>query len=186
MTYLGKHLALIAALALAPVAAHAEIVKTASPDCKTSAICLHWWPKVAVPDGWMQIRQTSEQENINFLVPKTASDTRVFIYANAIDHQGQSDTLDGFISDDIASFKTHNPGITVTEEVSLTTADGQTLRVFRFDPASQGRWELAAYGQETDKDGNTYFLDFVLSGKTQALRDDNLGAYKAIIAAYRQ
>ena len=181
-----KYLGLVGLLWLLPVAAHAEIVKTATLDCKKGAVCLHWWPKVVVPDGWMQVPETSEDENINFLVPKTATDTRVFIYANAIDSKDQAQTLDGFIKDDIASFQKHNPGLTANEQPPLTTADGQVLRVLRFDPKSAGRWELAAYGEETDKDGNHYFLDFVLSGKTQAQRDDHLDAYKAMIAAYRK
>ena len=181
-----KCLWLIAALAILPVAAKAEIVKTATADCKKGAICLHWWPKVVVPDGWRHEPNLSAEENANFLVPEKAVDTRVFIYANANDGQGQADTRDGFIADDIAAFKKNNPGIVITELAPMTTADSQTLRVFRFDPQSRGRWEIAAYGEETDSDGNRYFLDFVLSGKTSALRDQNLGAFQAVVAAYRK
>jgi hypothetical protein len=169
-----------------PLAAHAEIVKTATADCKTGAICLHWWPKVVVPDGWRQAPGLSAEENANFLVPEKAVDTRVFIYANAADSRGQAGTRDGFIADDIAAFTKNNPGIVITELAPMTTADNQTLRVFRFDPGSSGRWEIAAYGEETDKDGNRYYLDFVLSGKTEALREQNLEVFRAVVAAYRK
>ena len=181
-----KYLWLIAALAILPVTARAEIVKTAVPDCKTGKLCLHWWPKLAVPAGWRFNPDASLEENAYFVIPEKATDMRVFMYANAVDAKGQADTLKGFVDDDIAAFHKKTPDLTITEQPALTTADGQSLRVFRFDPTTNGRWEMTAYGEETDKDGNRYYLVFVLSGKTPALRDQNLGVFQATIAAYRK
>ncbi|WP_443747145.1 hypothetical protein [Asticcacaulis solisilvae] len=186
MKYWRWMLAFGLAVAAGAGGAQAEIEKTGTLDCGANKICFHWWPKVTPPAGWRQDLPTSNHANINFMVPEAARTSAVFIYATAIDARGQADTLAGFIADDRKTFLTHNPGLSITDLPDATTADGQVLKVLRFDPkGGSGRWEITAYGEESDEQGNHYYLTFVLSAVSEKLRDDNLDVYKAVLAGYR-
>ncbi len=185
-----KQWALIAALCVAPAAlsAHAEIEKTASLGCGSNSICTYAWPKVAPPPGWHQDRDTSQEEDMNFMVPDGATDSSAYIYASAATDEDQADTLAGFIADDKKTFLKDHPAMAMTDLASLTTADGQVFPVVQFDPPAgdDARFDIVAYGEETDNEGNRYYLSFVVSGKTKALRDANLAVFKALVASYRK
>ena len=151
--------------------------------------CTVWWPKLTLPVGWQQDKATSIQDNLNFLVPKDqpVSDNSAFMYATATLAVDPSSKLDDFVVADMTGFYRKDPDMKTVEQPTLTTADGQTLQVFTFDPGKAGgRWEAAAYGMETDPDGDVYFLTFVVSGVDQARRDDNMAAFRGIILNYRK
>ena len=179
--------ALCAAMTAMAMPVHAEIDKTPSTAC--ADICFAtWWPKITLPVDWRQDEATSAKDNLNFLVPKDqpAGAPDVFIYASAnLADEGR--TLDDYVVADLTGFKGLDPAIAAEEIDPLTTADGQALRVFRFDPGRpDGRWEEAAYGEETDADNNRYVLVFVISGADRTHRDNNLGAFRGMILNYRK
>ncbi len=173
-------------LALAPLAARAEIQPTPNPACDG---CVAMLPKLTLPANWKQDMATSLQDNLDFLVPKDQadSDNSVFIYANATLDAAGDGKIDDFIVADMTGFYRKDPDLKTTQVPNLTTADGQSLQVYTFDPAAAGgRWEAAAYGEETAADGSHYFLTFVISGVDQAHRDDNMGAFRGVILNYRK
>lgn len=187
MRYLA--LAALAGVLVASVAG-AEIVKTASiDDPKCQGICLHWWPKVTPPKGWTQDMGASQEYNLNFMVPKDGNGD-VVIYANAQQLKGQAATVAGFMADDRATFERHNKGLKVVDGPLLVTGDGQKMPTLIFNPApgqaQPGRWEIAAYGRETDKEGNAYYLVFILSAATEAGRDQTLPVFKGVVSGYRK
>lgn len=175
--------------AVAPVGASAEIVKTTMLDNpKCAGLCLRWWPKLTPPPGWEQDTRLSQAFNVAFLVPKDGRDD-VFMYANAQPLKGQAATVAGFMADDQATFERAHPGLKVRPGPDYFTADGQVLRSRLFDPGPQeanGHWELVAYGEEVDSDGVKYYLVFILSARSQAVRDEFLPVFQALVASYRK
>jgi len=181
---------LIAALCVAPAAwsAHAGIEKTAALDCGANSICTFAWPKVTPPQGWHQDKATSQEQNINFMVPDGKTGEDAYMYASAATDDDQADTLAGFIADDKKSFLDQHPAMQMTELPALKDADGQVLPVVQFDPSDgdDGRFDIVAYSEEKDEEGNRYYLTFVVSGKTKALRDANLAVFRTMVAGYRK
>jgi hypothetical protein len=168
--------------------AYAEIEKTAGVDCGANAVCTFAWPRVTPPAGWHQDKAASQEQNINFMVPDGTTGEDAYMYASAATDEDRADTLAGFIADDKKSFLEQHPAMQMTELPTLKTADGQVLPVVQFDPANgdDGRFDIVAYGEEKDGEGNRYYLTFVVSGKTKALRDANLAVFKALVAGYRK
>ena len=76
--------------------------------------------------------------------------------------------------------------MTVETGPALTTQDGQVMQTLVFNPADEGNWDITAYGEETDAEGNRYYLTFSLSTPTKAERDKYLPALIAIVAAYHK
>ncbi len=190
---MGKNwraLVLITGLAVSamgvPAMVRAEIVKTAAlDDPKCKGICFYWWPKLAIPAGWHQELPFSRKNNINFLVPDNEA-INVGIYASALSTAKQAATLDSFIAGDQATFTKNNPGMVITEGEIIPTGDGQTLRTLVFVPAHGENWDVTAYGEETDKDGNHYYLTFTLSAPTKDQRDMYLPLLRQVIGAYHK
>lgn len=178
----------LAALA-APLGASAEIVKTAMLDNpKCAGLCLRWWPRLTPPPGWEQDTRLSQAYNVAFLVPSDGRED-VFIYGNAQLLKGQAATLLGFIADDQATFERGHPGLRVRSGPDYTTADGQVLQGRFFDPGPQepnGQWEVAVYGEEADSDGVKYYLVFILSARSQAVRDEFMPVFQSVVASYRR
>ena len=167
--------------------AHAEIVKTATLDCQ--GICLHWWPALAVPEGWKQDIDFSNKNNINFLYPVDGPGN-TGIYAGAIGVSGQADTLEGFMADDRAGFTQRNPDMVVASGPEMITQDGQVLKSLTFNPAGntagKGNWDITAYGEETDPDGNRYYLTFSLSAPSEALQARFMPVFQQVVGAYHK
>lgn len=175
----------VSALAV-PAMVRAEIVKTAAlDDPKCKGICLYWWPKLAVPAGWHQEVAFSRKHNINFLVPDNEA-INVGIYAGAVTIDEQAKTLEGFIADDRRTFTKNNTGMVITDGEVFTTQDGQALHTLVFVPAHGENWDVTAYGEETDRDGNRYYLTFTLSAPTKDQRDMYLPVLRQVIGAYHK
>lgn len=173
-------------------AGQAEIVKTAVPDCKNNQICFYWWPKLPELTGWhgdQELNLKLGSNGSNVLIPdgQTFSNAPAIIYGRAIlikryDWEFKvKSTLDSFITDDKETFA--KEGAAVAEASALTTADGQTLKLVSYKRAQN--IELVAYGEETDKDGNRYYLLFVISAKSEEALQQALPMYQELIAHYR-
>lgn len=178
-----------AVLVATPVGVSAEIIKTSMLDNpKCAGLCLRWWPKLTPPPKWEQDTRLSQAYNVAFLVPKDGRDD-VFIYANAQPLKGQAVTIAGFMADDQATFERAHPGLMVRPGPDHATADGQVLQSRIFDPGPQeanGHWEIVAYGQEADSDGVKYYIVFILSARSQAVRDEVLPVFQSLLASYRK
>jgi hypothetical protein len=148
-------------------------------------ICFHWWPKIPAIEGWHHDRENSLHYNFNALAPagKTFSDAETVMYANAVYklRVPEDKTLASFIDGDLEQFRSDNPGLIVTEEQSLKTADGRSVRLFRFIPSKQGQWERVAYLEEGE-----FYVDFIVSSRTEQGLSDSSMAYEKLIARYRE
>lgn len=168
--------------------AMAEIEKIAL-DCD-SGICFYWWPKVSALKGWHDDREAGYQVSANVLVPdgSTFANAQTVLYAKAL-YKLQIPAItsvDKLVESDAASFRKDDPGIVISRSDDLTTGDGQKLKVFTYFPSGQGNWEKVAYGEEKDKEGNDFFLIFVVSSRTKQAYEKAEPVYKAFIHDYRE
>lgn len=184
-------IACAAALAIAG-AARAEIVKTATVDCKAGQICFYWWPKLPEVKGWhgdgaLNFKMGTNGSNVLIPDGKTFSDAPAILYARAIfieryDWENKSkSTLASFIADDIETFLKEDPKVEVADAPPLTTQDGQTLKIVTFSRPGSKNWDCVAYGVE---DG--YYLMFVLSANSKAGFQDGMPVLQGLVARYRK
>ena len=189
-----RGLALLGVLAAATlgVPAQAEIVKTATVDCKGGKICFYWWPKLPELTGWHgdnSLNFELGENGSNVLIPdsKTFSNAPAVIYARAIyieryDWQFKTKSpLASFIADDQETFRKEHKDIIITEIAPLKTGDGQVLKVISYSRPADKNWECVAYGEE---DGD--YLMFVLSANSEAGYTEALPAYHDLIARYKR
>ena len=169
--------------------AYAEIHREATVCQDTGEICFYWWPVLPEIDKWQQVKAVSYKIKANVQAPigfnfQTAES---IVYAKAIYKlkQPESKTLGEFINNDKEQFLKDTPSLIISEAENLTTGAGQQLRSFIFSPKTQGNWEKVSYGEETDKDGNEYYLVFVLSSQSKTGFKKTLPIYNEFIYKYK-
>lgn len=148
-------------------------------------ICLRWWPRVELPDGWKHERGQSLHFNFIALAPKESNfaTAESVMYANAIyrPRVPNEKTLRAFIDSDIQKFKTDNPGLSVTKLPALKTADGKIVQLFFLKPKKQGQWERVAYFEEGE-----YYMVFVASSRTEDGLRRVATAHETLVSQYRE
>ncbi len=180
----AARLAVVLAFA-APIPAAAQITKAVIPT--ETGFEPHWWPEIAAPAGWSALDDVRHENNCKALTPagQTFRDAPAVIYACATRRDGDADDLAGFLEQDQAKFLADDPGLKLERLPDMATAAGGALTVYRQTPGKGANWELVAYGQENDADGQTFFLTFVLSARSPEALATSQPAYRAMVAAYR-
>jgi len=176
-----------AVLVLVAASARAEIVKLAVFDCAKNEICLYIWPKLPAVAGWHTDEQANYENKINTLVPDgfTFDNTETVIYAEATDQRGYKTDhpdvtpLEGYIKDDMDTFRENNPDVEIVEADPLVTADGHKLRTFSFSKLKKDRCQIVAYGEE-----DNYYIIFVIDSRDEAGLARNLETYRALVKSY--
>jgi len=178
-----KRLFLLLPLLATTAATVAEIEKRGHP-CETG-VCLYWWPKLPVVNGWHQDPEASERYAANALTPNgsTFKNAETVMYATAPFKPRVPilKSVADLIASDKKDFVQSSPGIVISEAKALVTGDGQKLRSFTFFPAGHGDWERVSYGQEGD-----FYLIFTISSRTKAGYKKALPAYEALIRHYKE
>ena len=127
-------------LCLLAAAASAEIQKLAAPGGR--GIAIRWWPKVEPPEKWHRDHEQSIDNGLNALAPDgfTFVSADTVMYAMAIYKPQQPDvkSVDMLIEKDKRKFLKRDAGLGVREAPALTTADGQRLKSFVFQPKGKG------------------------------------------------
>ncbi len=172
---------LAATLLLAAFTSHAEIEKFAQPD--DTGLHLAWWPKVGPVPGWTHDHPASLAKGANLFVPngQTFRDSPVVMYARAIykPRLKETETLAQLIRDDQNNFREEVPGVTISADTAMKTADGRKLETYLFSPKKGGNWEVVAYGEEPE-----YFLIFTLSARDPASLKQARTAFAEMVGSY--
>jgi hypothetical protein len=173
-------LAILLFLSLPAIAA---IEKTATTT--ESGIRLMWWPKVAPPPGWHFDQGSSQYFSFRAIAPdgSTFSKAETVMYARA-DYKPripETKSLDSYIANDTAGFKSASPGLVVSQEHSIHGKGHMEFRVVSYSPreASEGNWERVAYGEDGD-----YYLTFVISSRTKSGLMHSQLAFNTFVAGY--
>ena len=169
---------------LLSVAANAEIEKKVVP-CEQQKMCIYWWPKLAIIQGWHHERNFSYQYGFNAQAPDgfTFANAESVIYAKALYKPSIPETksLEMLISKDKNDFISRDPNIIVSEVTSLKTGNGQNLKSFTFFPQGKGNWEQVSYGEEGE-----FYLIFTVSSKSEEGFTKVLDTYKQFINQYKE
>ncbi len=169
-------------LLLLATSVNAEIEKIATPT--KTGIQLQWWPKVQPPSGWHFDSGSSHHFGFNALAPdgSTFSKAGTVMYAKA-DYKLRvpgTKSLPQLIDRDISDFHQADPGIKVTVELPVLTADHKQLKLVTFAPSAGGNWERVAYGENSD-----FYLLFTISSRTKGGLERAMPAFKGMVASYR-
>jgi len=181
--------ALIILLSLIFSSALAEIHREAAVCDESGEMCFFWWPKLPAIDGWQQDKDNSYHYAANTQVPVgfNIGNADSIIYAKAVykSRQSEATNLEEFIIHDRESFLQRDPALQIDETKPVRSGRGTEFRSFSFKPQNEGNWEQVSYGEETDSDGNEYFLVFVLSARSESSYKKTLGDYKKFITNYK-
>ena len=180
---------LLLLLSVASFTANAEINKDGVICKESGQICFYWWPALPAVEGWKQDKDASYNYSMNAQAPSGSSFAKAdtVIYAKAIykPSQPESKDLESFTQNDQATSRKRNHSLIIDSLPSVRTQGGQVMKRFSFTPGGKGNWEQVAYGEEKDKDGNEYFLTFVVSSRTKTGLANNIKAYEQFISNYK-
>lgn len=167
----------------------AEIDKKAYTCDESGKMCFLWWPKLQGVDGWKQDMQHSNHYKMNTQAPlgSTFSNAETVIYARAeYQHDGSPDkNLSEFIKSSQEKYLIPDPTLMVEKTKTISSQNNINFESYKFIPSKQGNWEQVSYAEEIDKDGNKYFLIFVLSSRSQAGYDKYIKDYFKFITQYK-
>src|SRR5690349_19472217 len=132
--------------------ASAQIEKIATPT--SSGIEVQWWPKVQPPHGWHFDSGSSHHFSCYAMAPDgstfSTAETVMYAKANYKARLPETKTLAQLVAQDISDFHQAYPGMAVTVEPPLLSADHKQLQVITFTPSAGGNWERVAYGENAE------------------------------------
>ena len=176
------HIRLLALIFLLPCAATAQIEKIATPT--NSGIELQWWPKVQPPHGWHFDSGSSHHFSFNAMAPDgstfSAAETVMYAKADYKPRVPETKNLAQLVAQDISDFHQAYPGMAVTAEPPVLSADHIQLQVITFTPSTGGNWERVAYGENSE-----FYVLFTVSSRTKGGLERAMPAFKAMVASYR-
>ena len=175
-------------LLLASFQINAEIFRQASVCNESGQMCFYLWPKLKKVSGWSQDVQHSFYYKANAQAPSgyTFANAEAVIYAKVVykPQRPEIESIEQFIEQDKSDFLAKDPKLSISELEELRDRAGRKYATYRFLPEGSGNWEQVAYSEEKDKDGNEYFLVFVLSSRSESGYNNSTNAFKQFIASY--
>lgn len=163
-------------------AASAQMEKIATST--NSGIEFQWWPKVLPPVGWHFDPGSSHHFSFNAMAPDgstfSKADTVMYAKAEYKPRVPETKTLAQLVAQDISDFHQAYPGLAVTVEQPVSSADHKQLQIITFAPSTGGNWERVAYGENSD-----FYVLFAVSSRTQGGLKRAMPAFKAMVGSYR-
>jgi hypothetical protein len=144
--------------------------------------------KFTPPQSWMQDAKASQENGLPIYVPKgmTYGDAPALMYIR-VSYNSDKRPMDKFIEVAHERWKNAVSDSTIDKLAGEPRANGKAdFLVYRFvNPSKpQQAYELMAYGDDTDKDGNSYFLMIGLTAAAQKAIDASEADYRAGLRAH--
>lgn len=144
--------------------------------------------KFTPPQGWVQDAKASQENGPPIYVPKgmTFGDAPALMYIK-VSYNSDKRTMDKFIEVAHERWKNAVSDSTIEKLAREPRASGKAdFQIYRFvNPSKpQQAYELMAYGDDTDKDGNSCFLMIGLTAAEQKAIDAAEAAYRAGLRAH--
>jgi hypothetical protein len=176
-----------AALTFCSASARAEVQKFLNP-CGQQ-LCASYQLVLTPPDGWMLDKQASRQNKIQIMVPNGASFATAdpLIYVEVFYHRDKQQTLAEFARVSNARWVATNAKAKISELVAVERSNGKPPFIrFAFDnpDKAQQAYEIGAFGIDSDKDGNEFVLDVVISGSSKQALERADAAYVSFLKAH--
>lgn len=192
MTESTRHIVMrtaLAALAIAFAGAAAADVQKFLNPCGGAQLCASYQLVLTPPDGWALDKKASAENRVQIVVPKGKSfaDAPALIYVQVFYHPDRQQTLADFarVSNDRWLAANKSAKISPLPAVERTNGKEGFLRFVFENPAKpQQAYEVGAFGADTDKDGNSFVLDVVLTGGDKKAIDSADKAYTAFLKAH--
>ena len=177
-----------AALVASSPAARAEVQKFLNP-CGGQKLCASYALVLTPPDGWVLDAKASAENKVQIMVPKgqNFASAEPLIYVQVFYQADKAQALADFARASNARWLAANPKATITELPAVDRANGKPAFLrFGFNNPSKAQqaYEVGALGVDSDKDGNSFVLDVVMSGNSKAALDRADPAYSAFLKAH--
>jgi hypothetical protein len=186
--FLGNALLTAALIVAHAAAARAEVQKFLSM-CPGQKLCPSYQLVLTPPDGWVVDSKASDENKVQIMVPKgqTFASAEPLIYVQVFYQADKTQPLADFARVSNARWLAANPKAKITELPAVERTNGKPAFLrFAFDNPgkAQQAYEVGALGVDSDKDGNGFVLDVVMSGNSKAALDRADAAYSAFLKAH--
>ncbi len=171
---------------LAPAQARAEVQKFIIA-CG-GKLCPYFQITLTPPHGWVLDARATWHNKVQMMVPKGTNfaTAPALIYVQVFPLRDKSRTLADFARVSNDRWRAHVKDAKITALPTVKRANGKPgfLR-FAFENPSRKEqpYELGAFGIDTDKDGNEFVLDVVMTGAGKAALDRAEKDYVAFLKA---
>jgi hypothetical protein len=152
-------------------------------------LCASYELVLTPPDGWVVDDKATAAYKVQIMVPKGASfaTAEPLIYVQVFYHPDKQQTLADFARASNARWLAANPKSKITDMPSVERSNGKPafLRFAMENPGKvQQAYEIGALGPDSDKDGNDFVLDVVMSGRSKQALDAADATYVAFLKAH--
>jgi hypothetical protein len=141
------------------------------------------------PPGWVIDKKASTENRVQIIVPKgkTFGDAPALIYVQVFYHRDKQQSLANFAEVSNARWRANAKDAKISVLPAVARANGKPgyLR-FAFENPSktQQAYEAGAFGIDSDRDGNEFVLDVVMTGAGKAALDRAEKDYIAFLKAH--
>jgi hypothetical protein len=148
-------------------AARAEVLKFMD-HCAAQQLCPRYQLVLTPPDGWVLDQEATNKNKVQIIVPKgtTFATAEPLIYVQVFYQADKQQTLADFARTSNERWIAANPAAKISKLPSVERSNGRPA-FLRFDFANpkktQQAYEVGAFGADSDKDGNGFVLDVVMT-----------------------
>jgi hypothetical protein len=140
------------------------------------------------PDGWVLEKEASKQNGMQMLVPKgkTFGNAGALIYVK-VSHKQKDLELPQFIANSQDRWRKSVPDSKITKLPEVARSNGRAaFQPFQYEnpSRSQQAFEYVAFGEDGDKDGNTFTLMVVITGRDRKAIEKAATSYSAFLRAH--
>jgi hypothetical protein len=144
--------------------------------------------KFTPPNGWVQDAQATTENQLPIYVPKGKNfgNAGALIYIR-VSYNSDKRTLDKFIEVAHERWNAAVKDSKITKLANEKRTNGKSdFQIYHFvNPSKpQQAYEMMAYGEDTDKDGNNFFLMIALTGAKQKTLENAEADYRAGLRAH--
>jgi hypothetical protein len=144
--------------------------------------------KFTPPNDWVQDTAATKKMGMAVYVPKGKDFryTPIFMYI-MVSYFHDKPTLEKFIENANDYWRGKVKDTKIEQVASEKRANGMSdFQVYHYtNPSvSQQPFEMLAFGEDKDKDGNTFFVKIALAGDTQKALDSAEADYRATLRAH--
>ena len=163
-----------AALIFCSAAARAEVEKFLNP-CSGQQLCPSFRLLLTPPDGWVLDQQATRRTTSRSSFPKARIATaEPLMYVQVFYHKDKQQSLADFARVSNERWLAASGNAKITDLPAVARANGKPgfLRFAYENPnKAQQAYEVGAFGIDSDKDGNEFVLDIVMTGSTKKALD---------------
>jgi hypothetical protein len=139
--------------------------------------------KFTPPEGWVQDAKATQENGIPIYLPKgkTFGDAPALMYTR-VSYNSDKPSMEKFIEVAHERWKNTAKDSKIDKLADEKRANGRPdFQIYHFVNPSQPQqaYELMAYGEDSDKDGNSYFLMIALTAAAQKAIDSAEADYRA-------